>query len=35
LLDLLLQRKQPSGALDTADVHQLLGMLRIQNPQEA
>jgi len=35
LLDLLLQRKQPSGELATADVHQLLSMLRIQNPQEA
>jgi antitoxin CptB len=30
LLDLLLRRKEPAGALDTADVKQVLEMLRSQ-----
>ena len=28
LLDLLLNRKEPTGDLDTPDVHEVLGMLR-------
>ncbi len=31
LLDLLLQRKQPQGELDTTDIREVLGMLRSPN----
>lgn len=32
LLDLLLGRKQPEGALDVPDVHALLGLMRTDGP---
>lgn len=33
LLDLLLSRKEPQGALDSAEVREVLGLMRVPSPR--